>query len=330
MNWSRLSEKEREQENVADEDIAEMALARFNIQGPEACAAELRRWKPKQVSYRVGRIVACRLVDQRRYDDLDKFAFAAANNVCLLLAINLELRLVRRHPPKKTVERALRLVLSKHVQIKESNPLVSETVLPSITALVESACVYRLQNADVLASVLRRYLPEDPPRGLASRFSQRRFLLLRAYALQAVIEGEDLQLIDLAHPELREKVEGKETAYVSGEFREFKEQVGALLPWHKLWAENLLDSKDTSALTAAIDETHREAAKAASGGRPDTTDEIVEIWFDVLTSRGEIDQTALQQFNAWIESLRASLVCPNVDQARAPYRSYSESRKSCL
>ena len=310
MNWSRLPEEKRKQEKVSDQDIAEIALAHFNIHGPEACAAELCRWKPKQVSYRVGRIVACRLVDQRRYDDLDKFAFAAANNVCLLLAINLELRLVRRHPPKKTVERALRLVLSKHVQIKESNPLVSETVLPSITALVESACVYRLQNADVLASVLRRYLPEDPPRGLASRFSQRRFLLLRAYALQAVIEGEDLQLIDLAHPELREKVEGKETAYVSGEFREFKEQVGALLPWHKLWAENLLDSKDTSALTAAIDETHREAAKAASGGRPDTTDEIVEIWFDVLTSRDEIDQTALQQFNAWIESLRHPLYVP--------------------
>ena len=298
MNWNRLSEEERRQEKVTDEDIAEIALTHFNIHGPEVCAAELRRWKPREVSYRVGRIVARRLVDQGRYSDLDELAFAASNNVCLLLAINLELRAVHRQPPKKAVERALRLVLSKHVQIKESNPLVAETVLPSITALVESASVYRLQTNDVLASVLRRYLPETPPRGLASRHSRRHFPFLRAHALQAALKGEDIQLIDLAHPELKEKFESRGTSHVSDELREFKEQIGTLLPWHTLWAENLLDPKDTSALAAA------------SGGRSDTAEEIVEIWFDILVGRGGIDETALEQFNAWIEGLSHPLYVP--------------------
>ena len=297
VNWSRLPAEEREQEKVTYKDIAEIALAHFNIHDPEACAAGLRRWKSREVSYRAGCIVARRLVDQGRYDELDKFALATNNNVCLLLAINLELRAVHRQPPKKTVERALRLVLSKHVQIKESNPLVAETVLPSITALVESASVYRLQTNDVLASVLQRYLPETPPRGLASRHSRRHFPLLRAYALQAALKGEDLQIIDLAHPELKEKFESRGTSYVSDELREFKEQVGALLPWHTLWAENLLDPKDVSAV-------------ATSGATSDTADEIAEIWFEIMTGSGEIDKTALQEFRTWIGSLSHPLYVP--------------------
>ena len=56
-NWSRLSEEEREDEIIGNDDIAEIALTRFNIDGPEACAAEMRRWRPREVSYEAGHIV---------------------------------------------------------------------------------------------------------------------------------------------------------------------------------------------------------------------------------------------------------------------------------
>ena len=119
MGWSRLPKKEREKCDVTDRHIAEMALAAFNLGGPEAAASELRRWKPREVSHRVGRILARLLVDHGRYGELDKFASAATNNVCLFLAINLELRNVHRYPPKETVAGALRLIQTRHVQIKE-------------------------------------------------------------------------------------------------------------------------------------------------------------------------------------------------------------------
>ena len=135
MNWSRLPETERKEENVADEDIAEMMLAHFNIHGPEACAVELRRWKPREVSYRVGRIIARRLADYGRYNDLDQLAISATNNLCLLLAINFELRAVHRSPPKETVERALRLILNKRVRLETRDFDFSETVLQVVTAL---------------------------------------------------------------------------------------------------------------------------------------------------------------------------------------------------
>ena len=312
-NWSRLSEEEREEKAVLDKDIAEIALALCNIDGPEACAVNLRQWRPREVSYRVGCIVARRLVDHGRYDDLDQLALAATVNLHLYLAINLELRAIHRRPPRRAVERALRLVLRNLVQIKKDNFYFIETMLESATALVESAATYQLQNNDVLVSVLQRYLPETPPRGLASPYSRQRSPLLRAYALQAALKGQDLQLIDLAHPELREELESEKTYNKSRELREFKEQIGALLSWYKLRAENFLAPKDPSALSAAIAETRQESTKAMRDfyhERLNTSDEIADIWFDILTGSSGISETALEEFKTWTEGRRHPLYVP--------------------
>ena len=312
-NWSRLSKEERKKEEVHDEDISEIALARFNIDGAEACANEMRRWTPKEVSYRAGRIIAQRFVDHGRYSDLDQLALAATNNLCLLLAINLELRTVHRSPPKETVERALRLILNKRVKIKEHGFDYKKTVLQAITALVESAHAYQLCPNDVLALVLQRYLPEEPPRGWVSRHSRQRFPLLRAYALRAELEEENLQLIDLADQELREQLENDDNPDDTRNLREFKAHIGALLPWHKLWAENFLNQKDPSALVAEIARTHQESAKAESAiyrEESDTSDEIAEVWFEILVDSSGIDQGSLEKFDTWTEHLARPLYIP--------------------
>ena len=302
MNWSLLPKSERERCEVTDRHIAEMALAAFNLGGPEAAASELRRWKPREVSHRVGRIVARLLVDHGRYDDLEKFAFAATNNVWLLLAINLELRNVHRYPPKETVARALRFILSKHVQIEEDNFDSPEAVLDSVTALLESAYYYRLRHSNVLAAALQRYLPEQPPRGLGSEYGEGSFAFLRAYALEAALNNQDLQLIDLAHPPLRERLERESTHDVSEELRKFKVEVGTLLPWYRLRAETLVNPTDPSALAEAIAQAHRESSKASGlfhRVRPDTTHRIIEVRFEVMTGAGEIDENTVEKFKAW-------------------------------
>ena len=317
-NWSRLPEEERKEENVSHEDIAEMALTQFNINGPKTCAAEIRRWSPREISYRVGRIIARRWVDHGRYDDLNQLAFAATNNFYLLLAINFELQVVHRSPPKEAVERTLRLILNRRVKnrrvkVKERDFDDEEKVLQAITALVESAHAYQLRPNDTLAALLQRYLPTTPPRGLASRYGKQRSPLLRAYSLQAALKGEDLQLADLAHSELREELESEKTSGDSQEVREFRRQIGALLPWRKLWAENFLTPKATSDLAAAIAKARQESTKATGDtyhDRSDTSDEIADIWFDILTGGGGIDEATLEEFKAWTEGLQHPLSIP--------------------
>ncbi|MYD62050.1 MAG: tetratricopeptide repeat protein [Gemmatimonadetes bacterium] len=302
-NWSRLPKKKRKR--ISNRDIAEIALTRFKIDGPEACVAEMRRWKPREVSYWAGRIVAERLIDHGWYDDLDELAIKSAKDLCLLLAINLELRAVHRSLPKETVDRALGLILNKRVKCFDH----TETALPAITALVESAHIYKLRSNDVLASVLQRYLPEVPPRGWASRHSGQSFTFLRAYTLQAELKGEDLQLVNLAHPELREQLENGKNHHDSQELREFKEHIGVLLPWHKLWAKNLLAPNNSSTIIAKIAEAHEESNTATLSYREDSfpSDEIADIWFDILIDSSEGNQALLQEFKNWTESLKRPL-----------------------
>ena len=310
MNWSRLSEEERRGEQVGDEDIAEMAMVRFNIDGPKACAAEIRHWRPKEISYRAGRIVARRLVDHGRYDDLDRLAIEAANNLFLLLAINLELRAVHQSPPKETVERALRLLSKKRVKLKASSFDGAAIDLKAITALVETAHIYRLRNDDALASVLQQYLPEEPPRGWTERYSGRRFQLFRAYVLYAGLKGENLRLADLADPELRKRLENEQAYNVSHDLREFKENIEVLLPWHKLWVENFLNPKNPSALATEIAEIHEEATKAERVSFRDesfTSNEIADIWFDILVASSSVNHALLQEFKNWTEHLKRPL-----------------------
>ena len=109
-NWSRLPDEERQRERMTDQDIAEMALSSLNIHGAASCAGCLREWRPRSLSYRAGRIVARRLTDHARYNDLNELALAAGNDIYLLLAVTVELRSLNINPPKAAVERALRLI----------------------------------------------------------------------------------------------------------------------------------------------------------------------------------------------------------------------------
>ena len=60
-NWHGLKPEERGQEEITYQDIAELTLARINIHSPADGARSLRSWRPREVSFRVWRIVARRL-----------------------------------------------------------------------------------------------------------------------------------------------------------------------------------------------------------------------------------------------------------------------------
>ncbi|MBW4054582.1 MAG: hypothetical protein HIU83_04125 [Proteobacteria bacterium] len=190
-----------------------------------------------------------------------------------------------------------------------------EMVIQAITSLVESAYSYRLRDNIILASILARYLPDEPPHGLTSRHSGQRFSFLRAYALSAALNGCDLLLIDLARPEIRKQLEDTKSLHDSRDIHEFKENVGALLPWHKLWAKNLLAPVAPASLLTEIGTTQIESASASrSSYREDssTSDEIVEIWLDILIDCSSSDKLILHKFTNWTNSLKRPLYTPTL------------------
>jgi len=315
-NWSRLPEEERQQEEVSDEDIFELAMAFFNIHGADACAHELRSWRPREISFRVGRILANRFIDHGRYHDLDELALAARNDLCLILAITLELREVHKTPPKSVVERALRLALNPRIRLRDDDRLYSEgDTIRSVTALVEAAHKLSVGTNDELIALLTRYLPASPPRSLSSRYGSLRFPLLRAYALKAVLSGQSLSLIDLAHDELRKELEGSRPHSESQDVRKFKENIGALLPWHLLWAKTFIGQISFADLANAIAKTKTASAEAEKNSYQEysnTSDEIARIWLDILLTVENVDPALADIFAQWITSLKRPLFPPTL------------------
>ena len=125
-NWSQLPKEERQKEEVSDNDILEMATAFFNIHGANSCAEDLRGWRPREISFRVGRMLTSRFIDHGRYDELDELSLAAGNDLFLILAITVELREIHRTPPKAAVERALRLAMNPRIKLSDSGRWDSE------------------------------------------------------------------------------------------------------------------------------------------------------------------------------------------------------------
>jgi hypothetical protein len=312
-NWSRLSTAERDREQVEDLDIAELAIAHLNIDGPGSCAAHLRSWRPRDVSFRAGRILARRLVDHGRYDELDQVAVAAANDLGLILAIAVEVREVNRLPPKRVVARAFRLLQNPRVKLKATQWDMHERALVAVTALVEAALLHSIASQSTLASLLTRYLPESPPRGLSSPFSPSRFALLRAYALRSALLGETLKLADVAYSELKKQLQERRGEYAGGEARELQEGVGALLPWHQVWADTLTGRSPGSAINDCVESAMSSIRTSTRyEDRYRITDEIARLRWQLITGPGNCEAGLLESFVTWTNSLERALFTPTL------------------
>jgi hypothetical protein len=316
-NWSQLSPDEKEKERISDQDIVEFTFAHLNIHGPEDAADNLRRWRPREVSYRVGRSLIRRLIDHGRWSDIDEVARAAGINLCLVLAVATELREAHKTPPNEMVEQAFRQLFKDRIKLsKRGGWDDSEAVLDAVTALVEAALKKNLCTQSDAAAVLARYLPAEPPRGLASRFSKARFPLLRAYCLRAALEGKPIELFDVAHTEQRKEIEKDNKHTTSRDLQEFQEDIGALLPWHKLWASVLLGRVKKEDVATEIKKTSEASANAERiryREESHTSNEIALLWMDILHQAEMTDDVSLASFNQWKSQLKRPLFTPTLN-----------------
>ena len=317
QNWVRLTPKERQMEEISDQDIVELTLAHLNIYGPAVAAKSLRGWRPREVSYRIGRSVTRRLIDHGRWSDVNELAHSAGNNLCLVLAVTAELQEVNRTPPDEVTKKAFRQ-LSKG-RIKLGNRCGwedSEAILHAVTAVIQSALTKNLCTQSDAAAVLGLYLPSGPPRGLASRFSKARFPLLRAYCLRAALEGTPIELIDVADSELKKEIEKANKFTTSRDLQEFQEDIGALLPWHKFWASVLLGQvkkEDVSSEVEKVAAASRKAEHFRYSEEAHTSNEIALLWMEILHHYETMNEDSLEAFNQWKEQLKRPLFTPTLN-----------------
>ena len=311
--WSRLSEDERRDEEISNDDIAELVMAELNVHGAGAAARAIDRCRPRSVSFRVGRIVVRRLIEHDRIADANGLAEAAGKGSRLVLAVILELREIQQTPPKEIVDQAYRRFGRLSAKVRNTSVEDRDDEMDAVIALVEVALKLRLCSWNDAAALLTRYLPATPPRGLASRFSSPNSVLLRAYSLRAALTGETLELADLAHPELRAELEKESPHQSTQEAREFERDVGALLPWYRLWAAVSCGEVASEALPSRLAQARDASEPSTDYHHPDgrhVAGAVALVWFDVLNMMGAADAESVDTFASWIRSLRRPLFTP--------------------
>ncbi len=320
-HWSR-SQKGRDEDqfdrtSIEDEDVAALQFAELNLHGAAACAQHLRRWTPREVSFRVGRLLARKLVDAGRFAELDELAHEAGNDLGLVLAITVELGAIGRTPPREAVQRATALLSSKHVKLEAPGDWRGEdTRLIAVSELIAAAARLRTAARRDLARVLDRYLPKQAPRGLATRFPHehdRRLAYLRAYSLRAKLRGRSVNLTEPAEPEIKKALKSKHGGYGSDAER-YKRDIGALLPWHDLWAAVLLRKVAPAVLSASINQARDGANQAEARSYEEysaTGDEIAHIWSQILVAVAAPEAEWLK-FDTWRKKLKHPLFTPTL------------------
>lgn len=315
-NWSRLTQEERKEEEISDQDIVDLTLAHINVHGPVDGAHSLGRWRPREVQFRVGRIVARRLINHGRFLEVEAFARAGTNNLCIVLAVTVELREIQRTLPVEVIRRAFRLVANTRIKLRDNHAWDDqESALNAITTLVEAALERAVSTPEEASTVLSRYLPGDPPKTLSSRFTKARFPLLRAYCLRAALQGQVLELRDLAHAELRAEMDKKNQHSTSRDLQEFHEDIGVLLPWHQLWAATILGRVKKISLDDELKRTNevsRSATRNYYRNDSHTSNQIALLWFDILHKLDAVDATTIENFSQWKSGLKRPLFTPTL------------------
>ncbi|MCK5240858.1 ATP-binding protein [bacterium] len=312
-NWSNLSKEDRKNTKISDHDIAEMTLCQFYLNGAEVFVRELERWSPKNVAYRVSLIVFQKLVDLGKFGLLDEVATHSVGNLSILLSLINAQNAILRYPSAEVVKKALDGLKKYPRQIRKSQvgPPYEEPLLSVVNSVVQAAIAHKTNPHNEIADILDLYIPE-PEKYYFSRYSgEPRFTLLRANCMRAALRGETIEFSDLAKPKIKEQLE-KESHYQDRDTQEFLEDIGAALPWHKLWICALLGQVEAKKIDVEIEQclsTSKSAVRFYNRDARSKSKEISRLWMEILLLSDPTTQR-MEKFLAWKDSLEQRLFIP--------------------
>jgi hypothetical protein len=306
--WARQPTDEDEHDGsgrgvVTDTDRAALALAHLRLRGPKAAARFLRRWTHRPISFTAGRLLARQLIDLGQVEALDALAAACRNNVWLLLALARAARSSGRAMPPAALERLLRLLSDRRIELKASTQWNEEwDYLDAITAAIELALIQLPPAPDRWAALIRRYLPPTPPRALSSDLPYDRADILRSYALEAALRGQALDLTTVAPDDVRAEVQREPRPHsLSRDGETFLREAGGILAWVQIGVDvrcsrapadlNLAIAQAVTASENAGKRGHREAAQLRNA--------VAVLWLRTLSDTGLTDASAIEAFKAW-------------------------------
>ena len=242
---------------ITEADWVEYMLTLLSLYGEQRTIDQLLRSRDKSFGYKITRYLAKRLVDQERYECLEKLAEYAKNHVHVVLAILFELNHVSRTLPKPIVYRAVRVITKIKIIPTHGESLKQQnTLYESIPPLIEAAVQYDVTLSN-LQELTKIYPDIQPPYDLTSSHpTDNRDAFLKLYALHQHINNLPVLVVDLLNDSEKEEYQSRNSKDISRSTREVNKNLGVLMPWYELWA-SLICSKWAS--SKPIDELMKDA-----------------------------------------------------------------------
>lgn len=244
--WVRRPSTEDHTPSVEIRDIADLAWGALNTDGPAACAAFLERWKPLTIAFEAGLIVARRLGDVGRIDDLLELVRGKGRPKHLKLAVAQTLWEYDIDAPEDVV-RTLLSTLRRHrkpMELVARRKYDYSDELPGLDGIVWIVALafrFGTVSREEGVQILDLYLPDNPGSAVASWYRPKAATLMRGFAVRSHLNGSQLDPDSIADPRLEKDkergVRGSRTLH------EHNTTVVPLCRWMNLWVSSVVGSE---------------------------------------------------------------------------------------
>lgn len=327
--WLNLYFREREKrpsknglpnENLLeDEHLVEFAATCLNLRGPEAAINFITNWKPREVIFRVTRLLVRRLIDRSDFDTVASLAYFGCREPYLMIAIADELMKVGDTPPAETLDLSLTLMAHKRTRVsRPSQMTLRDKITPAVISFAE-ACAAKNLSDRLILRVVRHYTDFEVPLRIWDHFEERRRdVCLRQIALRRTVSNETTEeLEDLLSDKILDDEQGNHTRK---NIKDFKQVAGSLLPWYELRAHLLTGRKEDKTIQEV-----REDSSSARSNRYKRDDflnfELASVRFRCLMFDDEAEVFTANKFSKEIAERDQQLSLPSqLTALRAAHR----------
>jgi hypothetical protein len=299
--WSRLSDKERREQELRHTDIAAFVLSAFYLAGTRAALDELRGWRPKRLIFDVGRIVVQTLIDLSGKSSVMELIQASREQTRLLLAAAIEFDEVGwLIPLEEAMQLANALLTPKQEKTEKQERGFS--LIQMATICVAESLAFHGQTV-LGCDLIERHFPELPrylsptPSGEADS----RILILRASTLRAVLRGEDLTVEGMLPESVKKEHVSKSNR------RELEKCYTALLPWFKIRAQAIigeLKGRDLDERLSSTVASRRDDYEERAYRLHDIDQIIARTWMSTLVIGGMSSEHKVTGVKDWLASRR--------------------------
>lgn len=225
---------------------AQVAFTAALLRNEESAARYLEEWYPDSWIFQQTRLVVATLLSRGEGARVSRLG-AAARTAALSLATAAELQRLGAPLTPAHIKRAWRAVRGARVEIDHDEFSLrgdSDAVYRGAAWIAAWAVRSGTASPRQAINLLTKYLPDGPPPRLGDHHGPDNAGLLCAYALQAALRGQELELASLEPPLDR---------YDRSTREEERARLAAVLPWLREWARWALGQSTAESTLTVLD-----------------------------------------------------------------------------